>query len=267
MVIGDMEQDASIYTGPIELISMETQASAENLTIPQFKENNLRIIHYPDCQQLVIMLPAYYTAYKTIEIFKEDGGEIIYQADVNNIISGSVQIIIDSLFIPPGSFTINIIRFDEGLHKIKLRKSTPKPAPEKIPYKGLLYDRYGYIVYRDGFGNILPNEDLELRENLIENLQQELKPDISYFNTGRDGYLIFKEKDKSFRCEMEMGGGNAMFILYIPTAETWEAETGFLISERDRIIKLIAQTTQREQAGGATYLLGDNEIVYFRKLE
>jgi hypothetical protein len=131
--------------------------------ISLMEEGHVQAIHYPDCQQISIKLPEYYTKYSTISIEEKNKKTIIYQKNIGDVVSGSISVVIDSLFIPPGQYRI-LINTTVGLaHEIefsKLKKGEKFPekiivipeddGQEKVP-----------IVYRDGFGNIIKYEDDE----------------------------------------------------------------------------------------------------------
>jgi hypothetical protein len=121
------------------------------------------------------------------------------------------------------------------------------------------------IIYRDGFGNILPNEDMILREKIITKTIDKITRRVEYVNQGRDGKVIYIEGDKRITFLMEMGAYDCVFYVNIPTAKDWEEQTKFPLSEREEIITFVAAQTQRDQASSCVYKVTDREISYYRE--
>jgi hypothetical protein len=148
--------------GITEVINTSGKKSA-NPDIPIMEEGHVQAVHYPDCQQISIKLPEYYTKYSTISIEEKNKKTTIYQKNISDVVSGSISVVIDSLFIPPGQYRI-LINTTLGLaHEIEFAKLK---EGEKFPEKPVnIPDDDGQkkvpIVYRDGFGNIIKYEDDE----------------------------------------------------------------------------------------------------------
>ena len=258
------------FFGVIEILKVENicpaefeDHSAENIMLM----DHIRFVHYPDCQQISLWLPEYYREYHDAIIQNIVDHVVIFDQKVENIINGTIKITIDTLFIPPGEYEFTITKKDALVHKLYFKKypegEQPKIAELNEPEPVNLDS--DPIVYRDGFGNILPDEDLILRQNIIDKTIDKITRRLEYVSQGRGGEVIYLEGKKSIKFYMEMGGGNCVFYLDIPSISEWEKTTGFPLSEREDIIHFVAEQTQRDQASSCTYKISDTEITYFRR--
>lgn len=122
------------------------------------KEGSIRVIRYDDCQQLVICLSKYFSHFDVISITAENNA-LLYHKKISEVINGSVQILIDSLFIPPGPFTICITRVSGNAYRIKAHRLSNNPAQSPTAEKNNNETSHSsFKTYRDGAGNIIPNE-------------------------------------------------------------------------------------------------------------
>jgi len=222
-------------------------------------------VHYPDSQQLVLWLPDSGRLYTSIVIADETGGDVVYNKEINDILNGSIQLIIDTLFLHPGDFTVSI-RKANGLEHIIYLKKFPvgeEPPVEIVQDFPVPDGDKGPIQYRDGFGNIIPNEDLILRDEVIEKMHARFSRRVEFEGTVRSGTVKYIEGSRSLQFYSEMGGGDCIFYIDIPTSEKWEASTGFKLSEREEIVKFVAEEAVRQQTSspGIYYLIGERDIV------
>jgi hypothetical protein len=121
------------------------------------------------------------------------------------------------------------------------------------------------IVYKDGFGIVIPNLDLELRDKIIKKTINKVFRRLEFISHGRDGEVVYIEGDIKLSFYMEMGGGNCIFYLNIPSKDKWESVTKLPINEREDIINFVAEGTQREQASSCYFIISDREIAYYNK--
>ena len=268
-----MIEHSSQFFGVIQLLEIKNIQAQSGL--PKDEEikdlwifdKNFKFVHYPDCQQLILWLPDHHRHYQNIRIQDLDTNETIYSHDIADVINGSIQILIDSLFIHPGEFELSIKKND-GLHHIINFKKYPEgqfpPEPEREVELALDLDSPP-IVYRDGFGNILPNEDLLLRERIIEHTFNKITRRLEYVSYGRDGEVIYIEGEKRIKFLMEMGAYDCVFYINIPSNQDWEISTKFPLVEREDIITFVAEQTQRDQASSCEYKISEREIAYYRK--
>ncbi len=155
------------YFGMVDLCDIENRwenhEATENLAKEQLlTEDNLKIVHYSDCQQLIIWLPSEGRLYDQIILSDEKSGKEVWRRTIADIISGSIQIILDTLLFRPAKYSILIQRKDGLHHIVHVRKYKegqllpPKPAIQVV-----IDEEKPPIVYRDGFGNIIVYGDLD----------------------------------------------------------------------------------------------------------
>lgn len=90
---------------------------------------------------------------------------------------------------------------------------------------------------------------------------------LIFENNGRSGYTIYTDGNKTTRFYTEVGDGDCIFYMVIPSKEQWEKETGYAVAERDEILTFIAQESMKKQANlfGAYYKIHDRHIVFYQK--
>lgn len=265
----------AIYLGVVEMKGIDNirppeyaldKNSAEDLLLT---ENHIKIVHYPDCQQLIIWLPEYHGLYEDIAINDVHSGLNIYSQKISDVVGGSIQIIIDTLFIYPGEFVMTISKIDGLQHNItfvKYKEGVMPEIPENAPDEPIDFDKPP-IEYRDGFGNVLPNEDLLLREKLIGDMVKKFSRKLLFDGNGRSGSVTYLEGDKKVSFESEIGGGDCIFFIHVPDEENWLNKTGFELNERNDILQFVAENTLRIQisSSDAYYLIGERDILFIRK--
>lgn len=121
------------------------------------------------------------------------------------------------------------------------------------------------IIYRDGFGNMIPDEDLILSEKLNKELERKFSRKIEYSGTLRDGQVIYIDIDTRIEFSNEMGGGNCMAFINIPTEEQWEAATKTPLERRKDILEYVAAAVQSQQASNCNFEIRENEIGFYYK--
>ena len=265
------------YYGAIEIRSIDnklTTFSNKNEPAADFfymDKSNIRFVHYPDCQQLIIWLTHPGREYGNMRLISNNKNEIVGEWPVSDKLSGSIQILWDTLSIAPGQYSIEIDWNNGGQHTIDIEKfeegivikneqpdTTAKDDKEKSSEP---------IQYRDGFGNIIENEDLILREKVKKELNRRFFRHIEYEGNFRSGTIIYFDNDIRIEFYHEMGGGNCMFYIDIPTEEKWEAQTKTPLSSRKEILEFVATTVQRQQASNCNYEIKSNGIGFYYKEE
>lgn len=118
----------------------------------------------------------------------------------------------------------------------------------------------GPIVYRDGFGDVLPDTDFELRKALAERLAARFSRRLEFDGTYRAGMITYVEGDIRIVFSHEMCTGGVHFSIDIPTSERWEAATGRPLSERADIVNFLASETCRVKASSWSYIIHEDRI-------
>jgi len=264
-----MENSVS-YFGIIEINSVETiwpEGIEQNTTL-ELLITSTKIVHYEDCQQMIIWLPTYGTLYDEIAITNTSTQEITWTCKVTDFLNGSIMILIDSLFISPGEYSMKISKSDGLQHILTFRKqeekiqvpSQPKVTPPLSPEEP---SEEKYMM--DELGNKYTMEDDRYWEIFKQETINRVFRNVEYVSQGRSGKVIYKEGKKEITFYMEMGGGDCMFYLDIPSVANWEKSTGFTLLRRDDIVEYIAQRTKSDQASSSTYKIEDTGIVFYRK--
>ena len=87
---------------------------------------------------------------------------------------------------------------------------------------------------------------------------------VTYQNEGRSGYVIFHRNDVTTRFYYEFGGGDAVAIITIPTAEHWEKETKIPLADRATVLEFVAKRVLHDQAPNCKYFIGESDIIIMR---
>jgi hypothetical protein len=90
-------------------------------------------------------------------------------------------------------------------------------------------------------------------------------PSIQYISDGRGGTVIYADETSSIRIYYEFGANDCVAILFIPTADRWEQETGRALSERNAILHWIAERVCQDQVSQGYYQITDGFIELYRK--
>lgn len=258
------------HYGELEILSISNTESASDTEekLPEMEPHHVRFVHYPDCQQLIIMLPVYGREYHTIKLVDNENGKLISERPVTDRLSGSIQLLWDTLEIAPGNYTIDISWKNGQSHMIGIQKYSEEETKERKAaalanqMSDVSYPDSGPIIYKDGFGNILPNEDLEIREQAMQNIFRRFSKKLSYSGNFRDGTITYTDGEYTIDFYHEMGGGKCKMYIDIPTEEQWERRTKVPVSERKEILEFVAQRVLQDQAPSWKYEIR-SDIIYF----
>lgn len=257
------------HFGIIELGIIENVG--ENAT--EIEQIKARFVHYPDCQQLTIWLPQYgWQGYGKIRLIDLKNQKIMDERLVTDRLNGGVQILWDTLPMEPSDYIIEIEHPKGGKHvlhftkfkfkKVKVAKAVLPKATARKPKKDD-FTVEPAPVYRDGFGNIMPNEDEIIREKAWKNINAMFTRHLEYDGNFRGGTITYFEGDLRITFSHEMYGGKYHFGIDIPSESQWEAQTNTPLNRRQEIIEFVAQMVQREQASSWKYEIRDTDIAYF----
>lgn len=247
-----------VHDGQIAIGDIRTPDAPADLKLPTVK-----FVHYPGSQQLILWLPKPgYQGYAELSVTRD--GVDIERCPVTNRLNGSVQILFASLEWPPGDYVITVTHEEGWRHTVELvkyapgaePKPPPPPPPEPVPDKPP-------IVYRDGFGNIIPNEDLDLRDRVIRDVARKFTRKLEYEGNFRAGTIHYIDGERRISFWHEMAGGDMKFYIDIPSADQWEARTGTPLSERADIITFVAERVKQDQASSWRYEIAANAINFY----
>jgi hypothetical protein len=256
-----MNASSNAYHGQIALGSIASAGAPADLALPK-----VQFVHYPDCQQLIVWLPGYGRDYGALRVERRDGADVWFAGTVDDKLSGSIQLLFDTVPLPPGSWRLciehrsgfrHVVEFDKLAAGVALPVPTP-PTAAAPPASNVA----GPHVYRDAAGERLPNQDVQLRERAQRDLVARFTRHLEYEGNYRSGYVTYVEGDLRIRLLHEMGGGGCKFYVEIPPPERWQAATGVSVSRRDEIVRWVAAALQREQAPSWRYEIEADQIVF-----
>lgn len=221
-----------------------------------------QFVRYPGCQQLILWLPQPGRPnYGELRIIGPDG-VAIEQAPVSSRLNGSIQILTDTYPWPPGAYRVEIDHVDGWQHELRMEKleegvAAPKPpAPPAHEEKPSDAER----IYRDGFGNVTPNLDLEMRRQVMENIVAKFSRRLEFEGNARAGVIIYIDGERRVRFQQEMCTGRVKFSIDLPRPQHWEAQTGTPLTDRDDIVDFVARETRRTQASSWNYEIHEERI-------
>jgi hypothetical protein len=259
------------FFGKIKILNIDNKPPAERgeMELTGFlplETGAVKFIHYPDSQQLIIWLPRPGKDYGTLRLRDTVTGEIIDDWPVANKLNGAIQILWDTVSLPPGHYRIEIDHPDSCKHIIDLIKYEEGAAlPDNEVTLKQPESNSEPILYRDGFGNIIENEDLRLREKMLKEITDKFSRHIEYGSSGRAGTIFYAEGETRIPFYYEFGGGNCVAYIDIPTIDKWESETKTPVGRRDDIIQFTATMVQARQAPDCRIEICDTAIKFFLK--
>ena len=253
-----------------------------------------RFVRYPNAQQLSVWLPENgWQGYGKCRIMDTKTNTIVEEIAVTDKINGTVLMTWDTLHWLPGIYCLEIEHPMGGVHCLFFNKLAEdeivqkekivemdtayagKPSlaidllPKKEPKNKEISDTM-WAVYRDGFGNIIPNEDRQIRDNAMASLNEIFNTApkneyarLEYEDMGRGGYVTYIEADIRIRLWHEIGGGDCKWYIDVPKEADWEKETNTPLSRRREILLFIANGVRRDQAPSWRFEINDTSITYF----
>lgn len=147
---------------------------------------NVKFVHYPDCQQLIIWLPeSGIMGYGNYTLTDINSNTIVERGKIEERLNGSVQLLFDTLFLPDNNYTLEIEHPKGGSHVLhfqKLAETIIHPVNNENTGSENTGSCLQQLKYIDGFGNIIPNEDELMREKAKAGILQssELLHDPSF---------------------------------------------------------------------------------------
>ncbi len=259
------------FFGKIKVLNIENKPppegrEGESAGFLPLETGAVKFVHYPDCQQLIISLPRPGKDYGDLRLWDTGTGRILETWPVADKLSGAIQILWDTVSLSPGHYRIEIDHIDSGMHSIDLIKyeaGAVIPGDVVIPVQE--ETRGKPIVYRDGFGNIMEDEDLLLREKVLKEIADTFSRHIEYESSGRSGTVIYVEGETRIPFYYEIGGGDCVAWIDLPAIDKWESETKTPSDRREDIVQFTAASVHARQAPGCRVEISGNAIKYFRK--
>lgn len=277
------------YEGIIEISKIENTGDNAD----QIGTLTGRFVRYPGCQQLTVWLPQYGGhSYGKLRIIDLNKVKTLEEQDVADKINGSVLMTWDTLLWSPSDYYLEIEHPKGGKHCLYFKKwkegaffpkdkiiempmatatnpslasiLLPKETPKHIENDSM------WRVYKDGFGNDIPNEDQIIRgkgaaeiDEIFSTFKYVNTPHLEYEGNFRGGNVIYIDGETRLSFWHEMGGGDCKMYIDIPNETNWEKATNTPLSKRREILLFIASTVKREQASSWRFEIGDNDIAFY----
>jgi hypothetical protein len=227
---------------------------------------HVRYARYPGCQQLQVWLPQPgREGYSELRVAGARG-KVLEQSRVEDRLNGSVQLLFDTLAWPPGPLVLEISHEQGWRHRLEMHKlradEQPTAAPQMAASGQTPTRRRKPITYRDGFGRVIVEQDLLLRQAASEALAIRLARRLVYEGYFRAGTFTYIEGELRIRFSQEMGAAPCQAVLDVPRAEHWQAHTGTPLQRRDEIMGWVAEQATR-QIGGSRFEIGAAWISIF----
>jgi hypothetical protein len=238
----------------------------DNLTVggpADLKPPTLKFVHYPGSQQLILWLPKpAHEGYGEISVTRD--GNDVECGPVLGRVNGSVQMLFATLEWPPGQYRITITHKDGWRHEIALKKYEPGVQPPAPPPEPVVEEpSRGPITYRDGFGNVIPDADLEMRGAARRDIARMFGRKLEYEGNYRAGAVIYVDGETRIRFAQEMTGGDMKFTIEVPSAEHWEGFTRTPLKKRKEIVAFVAERVRIEKANSWRYEITEESIDYY----
>lgn len=259
----------SAWFGIIKIseIGNKGNQSASIAELNVFCESHVKFVHYPDCQQMIIWLPRPGVEYSHARLHSVTTGKLVEKWPVDQKLSGAIQILWDTLPISPDEYRLEIEHVSGAVHFIGFIKH-PEGVKIEEPPEGKKEPKETSnlpIEYKDGFGNIIVNEDLELRKKVLSDMARKFSRCIEYQSAGRAGTVIYNDNETRISFSYELGGGKCVAYIDIPGENEWEKATNTSLGRREEIISFLASAVQARQASNCRIEISNTAISFIKK--
>ncbi|MEP7197414.1 MAG: hypothetical protein ABI851_12910 [Saprospiraceae bacterium] len=263
----------TMHNGIIELGSVENKGIQDD----QIGLLHAQFVHYPNCQQLQVWLPEsnfQKEDYGNYQIIIKATNKIEEQGKVQDKVSGSVQMLFDTLSLTEGDYTLEIEHPNGGKLCLHFHKCAEDIVLEAtVPNQESNKEDSLWKVYKDGFGNVIPNEDKTIRQKADEKINTVFEkvfgnnklssPRLEYVDHGRSGKITYIENETRIDFYHELGGGGCKMYIDIPAEESWEKVTNTSLHKRREILLFIASSVIRDQAPSWRYEFQEKAILFY----
>ncbi|MCE7064688.1 hypothetical protein [Dyadobacter sp. CY326] len=236
---------------------------ANGIVLPE----KVRVIHYPDCQQMVFHMPKFAYDAGSYQLINAVTHDILENCEVKDRLSGSTMILVDTLPYRPGFYTIEASWPDGWTHQIrfiKFMEGFPNAKSLNIPHNVLQ-------AIKGKECHLQPPHAPEVKEAISPSsvrkpALEEHSPGnvVTYSQDGRGGKIFYRDGAVSIDFDWEFAGGNGVVWFSIPEEKFWEAHTKTPLSRRDEILEFVANQVIKDQAPGCKFEIFSNHINIIR---
>ncbi|OJV14994.1 MAG: hypothetical protein BGO21_16975 [Dyadobacter sp. 50-39] len=163
------------------------------------KPVNVRVVHYPDCQQLVFHMPRYAWDAGTFRLTNACSQEIIEEKPVRERLNGGTMILTNTLSFPPGFYTIEADWPDGWTHRIQFIKFTegyPKAPYGKAP-ANIFHAIRGDEVHLQPLPEEIPNPGSTESGIRISENRREREPDSDHSSPACSLHMMYDRDERS----------------------------------------------------------------------
>lgn len=75
-------------------------------------------------------------------------------------------------------------------------------------------------------------------------------PKVTFYSEGRGGSFTYQSQEGTFNGFWEFGGGDAIALLFFPSASQWEAQTKIPFKKRQWVMDFVGQKAVQHQTTG-----------------
>ncbi len=232
------------------------------------KRENVQVIHYPDCQQLVFHMPKYAWDAGVFRLVDAVSGAVLEEKPVREKLSGGTMILLDTLPLKPGFYTLDAGWPDGWTHRIKFVKFIPG-FPREETYRHppgnvrVVQNDHEYRLF-DSNGVEIDNGMQQIRA-ATDRIVRKLKRRVEYEQMGRAGMVTYFDGNIKIVFDWEFAGGDGVVIIFVPNSAQWEKATGTPAGERQAILEFVAEQVIRDQAPNCRYEISEGYIDILRK--
>ena len=231
------------------------------------RKEQVRVIHYPDCQQLVFHMPRYAWDAGQLRLMDAVSGTALSSSKVSDRLSGGTMIIWDTLPLKPGFYTIEADWPDGWTHRIRFIKMIPGYPQEAYSHPPgnvrMVQDDHTYRLF-DSNGVEIRSGMEDLRQQILDKITGSGRR-LEYEQSGRAGIITYCEQDLRIAFDWEFAAGNSVVYIFVPNPGQWEAATHTPLTRREEILDFVGAQVVRDKAPGCTYRIEDGWIDVFSR--
>lgn len=75
---------------------------------------------------------------------------------------------------------------------------------------------------------------------------------LTYSSEGRSGHVYYQSPEAAFTLYFELGGGDCVASISLPSPDAWTRHTGLPLDRRDEVVRWIGQRVVQDQTTGGT---------------
>jgi len=258
----------------------------------------LRYVKYPGSQQLILWLPQeVYKGYQNFLFYQND--RLLEECPLENKVSGSVQLIIDTLTLEPGTYSIQITHTSGWRHQLDFIKLKPEASGSlELSYVTKIirknnFEEYLLSIAEGSLWGVLENassgnrnaassysnsnqnytsdeerireEGRRILEETYANMFKEPSPypKLTFEDQDQTGIIHFIDEhlEVSFFCKM--GTPPVRLEITVPASADWEQKTNIPLKKKRETMLFIASGVRKAQKVSWRFEIRDECILFY----